>query len=173
MVLVSLRVTTKTLVRPIISSPSQSLTRLIALKHHTSKLETFSDLTSVRTFGFRGEALSSLCAMSEQVTVNTATSATSPLGVSLDMDSHGRIKKRSSVARQVCLIFFCFRILASFSDRHDSHFDQPLHLTTSTKEGIRKKCQARIWKGSFFAQRLCFRALFGRFWGPPNCQQST
>ena len=78
--------------------------------------------------------------MCEQVTVNTATSATSPLGVSLDMDSHGKIKKRSSVARQVCLLLIFFRILASFSDRHDSHFDQPLHLTPSTKEGIRKKC---------------------------------
>jgi DNA mismatch repair protein PMS2 len=43
--------------------------------------------------------------MSEQVTVTTATSDTSPLGVSLDMDSHGRVKKRSNVARQVCLTF--------------------------------------------------------------------
>ena len=74
--------------------------------------------------------------MAEHVTVNTATSATSPLGVSLDMDSHGRTKKKGTVARQVCLIFLFFRILASFSDRHDSHFDQPLHLTPSTKEGI-------------------------------------
>jgi hypothetical protein len=112
--------------------------------------------------------------MSEQVTVNTATSATSPLGVSLDMDSHGRIKKRSTVARQVCLILFNFiRMLASFSDRHVSHFDQPLHLTPSTKEGVRTKFQARICKGSCFAQRLCFRTLFGRFWSPPNSQQST
>lgn len=82
------------------SGISESDYENIALKHHTSKLESFSDLASIRTFGFRGEALSSLCAMSEQVIVTTSTSTTSPLGVSLEMDSHGRVKKRSTVPRQ-------------------------------------------------------------------------
>ena len=73
----------------------------LALKHHTSKLETYSDLNSIRTFGFRGEALSSLCALSEEVSICTATSETAPVGVSLIMDSSGRVKKRSTVARNV------------------------------------------------------------------------
>ena len=35
----------------------------VALKHCTSKLRDFADLTTIDSFGFRGEALSSLCAL--------------------------------------------------------------------------------------------------------------
>lgn len=42
----------------------------VALKYHTSKISTFTDLTSLATFGFRGEALSSLCALAD-VTITT------------------------------------------------------------------------------------------------------
>lgn len=57
----------------------------------------------MRTFGFRGEALSSLCALSEMVTVATATEP--PLGMSLEMEPSGKVHKRNKVARQVCSLW--------------------------------------------------------------------
>nr|XP_044999278.1 mismatch repair endonuclease PMS2 isoform X2 [Jaculus jaculus] len=61
----------------------------LALKHHTSKIQEFADLTQVETFGFRGEALSSLCALSD-VTISTChTSA--EVGTRLVFDHNGKI----------------------------------------------------------------------------------
>lgn len=46
------------------SGVSEDNFEALALKHHTSKIRDFSDLeVGVVTFGFRGEALSSLCAL--------------------------------------------------------------------------------------------------------------
>ncbi|KAJ7330350.1 histidine kinase-like ATPase [Mycena albidolilacea] len=71
---------------------------LQALKNHTSKLSSFADLTTVTTFGFRGEALSSLCALCESVVVSTATQP--PMGVTLEMESSGKIRHKGKIARQ-------------------------------------------------------------------------
>lgn len=70
-----------------------------ALKHYTSKLTTYDDLENVQTFGFRGEALSSLCALSI-LTILTATKEESPKGSKLEFEISGKLKSTSVVAAQ-------------------------------------------------------------------------
>ncbi|KAF2849766.1 DNA mismatch repair protein-like protein pms1 [Plenodomus tracheiphilus IPT5] len=69
----------------------------IALKHYTSKLATYDDLSSLQTFGFRGEALSSLCALSHFHIVTTRASD-GPKGTKLEFEQSGKLKGTSVVA---------------------------------------------------------------------------
>ena len=56
----------------------------------------------MRSFGFRGEALSSLCGLSAHVAVTTATAAEAPMGTVLEIDARGRVASKSGkAARQV------------------------------------------------------------------------
>ncbi|XP_022684296.1 DNA mismatch repair protein PMS1 [Setaria italica] len=71
----------------------------LALKHHTSKISDFSDLGSVVTFGFRGEALSSLCALGK-LTVETRTKDES-VGTRLEFEHSGVVASERKTARQV------------------------------------------------------------------------
>lgn len=71
----------------------------VALKHYTSKLSTYSDLATLETFGFRGEALSSLCALSK-FTITTCRQADAPKGVKLEFETSGKLTGTSIVAAQ-------------------------------------------------------------------------
>ncbi|KAI0132350.1 hypothetical protein BJ170DRAFT_613581 [Xylariales sp. AK1849] len=71
----------------------------LALKHYTSKLSTYEDLTSLQTFGFRGEALSSLCALSK-FSVITCLASDAPKGSKLEFETSGKLRGTSVVAAQ-------------------------------------------------------------------------
>ncbi|TGO29874.1 hypothetical protein BPAE_0010g00580 [Botrytis paeoniae] len=71
----------------------------LALKHYTSKLTTYNDLTTLQTFGFRGEALSSLCALSN-FSVITCMPESAPKGTKLEFEISGKLKGTSVVAAQ-------------------------------------------------------------------------
>uniref|UniRef100_A0A182P0N7 MutL C-terminal dimerisation domain-containing protein n=1 Tax=Anopheles epiroticus TaxID=199890 RepID=A0A182P0N7_9DIPT len=71
----------------------------LTAKYHTSKLREFTDLESIETFGFRGEALSSLCALSDMVI--TTRHSTAPHATKLTLNHEGRIQSRAPCARSV------------------------------------------------------------------------
>ncbi|NXJ08346.1 PMS2 endonuclease, partial [Odontophorus gujanensis] len=70
----------------------------LTLKHYTSKIQDFSDLIHVDTFGFRGEALSSLCALSD-VTISTCHKS-AKVGTRLVFDHNGKITQQAPYPRQ-------------------------------------------------------------------------
>lgn len=70
----------------------------IALKHYTSKLSNYDDLSSLRTFGFQAK-LSSLCALSK-FHVITARADEAPKGTRLDFEASGKLKGIQVIASQ-------------------------------------------------------------------------
>ncbi|KAL4958775.1 ATP-binding mismatch repair protein PMS1 [Aspergillus stella-maris] len=71
----------------------------VALKHYTSKLSSYDDLLQLQTFGFRGEALSSLCALSE-FRITTAQANQAPRATRIEFEQSGKLKKTQVVAGQ-------------------------------------------------------------------------
>ncbi|XP_067843831.1 PMS1 protein homolog 1 isoform X2 [Heptranchias perlo] len=64
-------------------------TPVMGLKHYTSKISHHEDLEALETYGFRGEALGSICAVSE-VIVTTKTAA-DEVSTQYTLDSAGHI----------------------------------------------------------------------------------
>ncbi|KAK3398504.1 hypothetical protein B0T20DRAFT_469478 [Sordaria brevicollis] len=81
------------------SGISSSNYESIALKHYTSKLSSYDDLSTLQTFGFRGEALSSLCALSH-FTIVTCTQKEAPKATKLEFETSGKLKSTSVVSGQ-------------------------------------------------------------------------
>lgn len=69
------------------------------MKHYTSKLSSYDDLSSLHTFGFRGEAISSLCALADFHIV-TAQEKQVPRANRLDFEQSGKLRKIQIVAGQ-------------------------------------------------------------------------
>ncbi|XP_014362083.2 mismatch repair endonuclease PMS2 isoform X1 [Papilio machaon] len=71
----------------------------LTLKYHTSKLTDYSDLLGVSSFGFRGEALSSLCALAKLTITTRHQSA--DYATKIEYDHKGNIINKTPCSRQV------------------------------------------------------------------------
>jgi hypothetical protein len=128
-----------------LSLVSTLLVPSVALKSHTSKLVSYDDLLDVASFGFRGEALSSLCQLAD-VTVTTATAANAPMGSVLTFDRRGQLLSScGKVARPVGAMLRLLlpgrledlmRISAALAERYDCASLQSLRQRSCSQEGV-------------------------------------
>ena len=69
---------------------------LVTKAHCTSKIKDFTDLESLEYYGFRGEALSSLCAVSNVSIISKAENE--PLGYCFTYDNQGLLTSKKPTA---------------------------------------------------------------------------
>ncbi|XP_062594363.1 mismatch repair endonuclease PMS2-like [Saccostrea cucullata] len=129
----------------------------LTLKHHTSKLQDFTDLTSVATFGFRGEALSSLCALSS-LTITTRHGDTS-VGTKLEFNHNGKINTKSPQPRQRGTTVLLQNLFSTLPVRHKEfqrnvkkEFNKLIQVLNSyciISTGVRITCSNQSKKGGW------------------------
>ncbi|XP_056392008.1 mismatch repair endonuclease PMS2 [Hyla sarda] len=127
----------------------------LTLKHHTSKLQDFSDLVNVETFGFRGEALSSLCALSDLSIFTCHKSA--KVGTRLVFDQNGKIIQKSPLPRQQGTTVVIQQLFYTLPVRHKefqrntkkefSKMVQVLQAYCIISTGVRINCTNQVAQG--------------------------
>ncbi|XP_072415911.1 mismatch repair endonuclease PMS2 [Chiloscyllium punctatum] len=127
----------------------------LTLKHYTSKLQDFSDLLHVETFGFRGEALSSLCALSDLSIVTCHKNA--KVGTRLVFDHNGQISEKMPYPRQQGTTVTVQQLFCTLPVRHKefqrnikkeySKMAQVLQAYCIISTGIRINCTNQVGQG--------------------------
>ncbi|KAM6250026.1 mismatch repair endonuclease PMS2 isoform 2-T2 [Porphyrio hochstetteri] len=127
----------------------------LTLKHYTSKIQDFSDLIHVETFGFRGEALSSLCALSD-VTIFTCHK-NAKVGTRLVFDHNGKITQKTPFPRQQGTTVNIQQLFYTLPVRHKefqrnikkeyAKMVQLLQAYCIVSKGVRINCTNQIGQG--------------------------
>ncbi|MBN3293562.1 PMS1 protein, partial [Polypterus senegalus] len=82
---------------------------VMAVKHYTSKISSPADFDTLETYGFRGEALGSICAVAEVVVTSKTADADLSTQYTLDSEGHVLSQKPSHLGQgttvTVCSLF--------------------------------------------------------------------
>ncbi|KNE70899.1 DNA mismatch repair protein MutL [Allomyces macrogynus ATCC 38327] len=114
----------------------------IAKRHHTSKIACFDDLESIRSLGFRGEALYSIAAMSQALEITTKTSHDA-LATTLNLDQQGDVKSTKvapgNVGTSVTVraLFFSFPVRRLILVKHQPDIKSLLHQYALAHPAVR------------------------------------
>ncbi|CAG9863016.1 unnamed protein product [Phyllotreta striolata] len=104
----------------------------LTLKHYTSKIREFNDLQSLETLGFRGEALSSLCALSDLIITTRHRSL--DIGTKITYDHNGKITSTVPIARETGTTVTLSKLFSSLPVRRKE-------FTKNLKREFNKMCQ--------------------------------
>ncbi|XP_016530321.1 mismatch repair endonuclease PMS2 isoform X3 [Poecilia formosa] len=145
----------------------------LALKHHTSKLRDFSDLIHVETFGFRGEALSSLCALSDLSVITCHES--SQIGTKLLFDHKGHLVQQSPCPRQQGTTVTLQQLFYTLPVRHKEFQRNIKKAYCIVSTGVRITCSNQTGQGKRSAVlstggSQSMRDNIGAIFGPKQMQ---
>ncbi|XP_038590866.1 mismatch repair endonuclease PMS2 isoform X1 [Micropterus salmoides] len=155
----------------------------LTLKHHTSKLRDFADLIHVETFGFRGEALSSLCALSNLSVVTCHESC--QVGTKLVFDHKGHLVQQSPHPRQQGSTVSLQQLFYTLPVRHKEfqrnikkEYAKMIHVLQSyciISTGVRITCSNQNGQGKrstvlSTSGSQCMRDNIGAIYGPKQLQ---
>ncbi|XP_047465112.1 mismatch repair endonuclease PMS2 [Mugil cephalus] len=155
----------------------------LTLKHHTSKIRDFSDLIHVETFGFRGEALSSLCALSDLSVITCHES--SQVGTKLVFDHKGHLVQKVPHPRQQGTTVSLQQLFYTLPVRHKEfqrnikkEYAKMMHVLQSyciISTGVRITCSNQNGQGKrstvlSTSGSQCMRDNIGAIFGPKQLQ---
>lgn len=125
-------------------------------KYYTSKLSSFDDLERISTFGFRGEALSSLCAMGHVSAITRVQGE--ECGVKLEFDTNGNMIRETLIARAIGTTISVQDLFHSLPVRHRefkknvkrdySKLVSLLHAYSLVQTSVRFVCTNQVGNGT-------------------------
>ncbi|CCF60145.1 hypothetical protein KAFR_0J00770 [Kazachstania africana CBS 2517] len=102
------------------SGISQENFENLTKKHYTSKISTFDDISSLKTFGFRGEAISSIVTIAEKFVVVTNEAEGSSKATELDYNNDGKLTSQRVTTRNKGTTFKISKIFYNLPVRREN-----------------------------------------------------